>query len=114
MAIPCTGVTITWGGLSLGEVTEIESTRGGSLPLSRGPTATAAAAAPWTFDAGTIEVKCLSTANLSASQYGLKKSLAFTGGGLTYSTKAICQTLRMTGKVNDVARYAATFKVVME
>lgn len=106
MAILCTGVTITWGGATLGEVVEIESTRGGSLPIGR--------SGVFAVDAGTIEVKCLSTANLSATEYGLKKSLALTGGGLTYTTKAICQTLRMTGKVNDVARYAATFKVVME
>jgi hypothetical protein len=111
MANVCTGVTITWGGQTLGEVTEVESTRGGSLPIGRGSSASTAA---YAFDAGTIEVKCLGTANLSMAEYGLKKALVLTGGGLTYSTKAICQTYRMTGKVNDVARYAATFKVVME
>ena len=111
MAIPCTGVSATWGGLTLGEVVEIDVTNGGSLPIGRGSTASTGA---WAIDAGTIEVKCLSTANLSMAQYGLKKPLAFTGGGLTFSTKAICQTLRMSGKVNDVARYAATFKICLE
>ena len=106
MAIACTGVVATWGGASLGEVTEIDATRGGSLPIGR--------AAPFAVDAGTIEIKCLSSANLSFAEYGLKKTLALTGGGLTYTTKAICQTLRLSGKVNDVARYAATFKICLE
>lgn len=106
MAIACTGVVATWGGASLGEVTEIDATRGGSLPIGR--------AAPFAVDAGTIEIKCLSSANLSFAEYGLKKTLALTGGGLTYTTKAICQTLRLSGKVNDVARYAGSFKICLE
>jgi hypothetical protein len=106
MAIPCAGVTATWGGQALGELVEVEVTCGGSLPIGR--------AAAYSVDAGTIEVKCLSTVSLSVAEYGLKKALAFTGGGLAFSTKAICQTLRLSGKVNDVARYAATFKIVQE
>jgi len=103
MATICAGISATWGGASLGEVTEINVERGGDLPLGRAST--------WTLDAGTIQIKCLSTANLSVSEYGLKKTFAVTGGGLTFSTRAVCQTLRMTGKVNDVARYEASFKV---
>lgn len=108
MAEACAGVSATWGGLPLGEVVEIIATHGGELPLGRGSTAA------WSFDAGTIEIKCLSSAQLSISEYGAKKSLAFTGGGLTFSTKAICQTLRFSGQVNDVARYAASFKICLE
>lgn len=114
MATPCTGVSATWGNLTLGEVTEIGATRGGELPIFRGTTASGASTAAWSFDAGTIEIKCLSSANLSFSEYGMKKVFAVTGGGLTFSTKAICQTLRLAGTVNDVARYEATFKVCME
>lgn len=108
MAEACAGVSATWGGQSLGEVVEIVATHGGELPLGRGPTGA------WSFDAGTIEIKCLSSAQLSITEYGMKKPLAFTGGGLTFSTKAICQTLRLSGQVNDVARYAASFKICLE
>lgn len=103
MAIYCTGVTATWGGATLGEVVEVNVVKGGEMPLGRDST--------WTLDAGTIEIKCLSTANLSMAEYGLRKTFALTGGGLTFTTKAVCQTLRMAGKVNDVARYEASFKV---
>lgn len=106
MATPCAGVSATWNNVSFGEITKIDVTRGGELPQGRDST--------WTVDAGTIEITSLSTAQLTASQYGNMAVLAFTGGGLTMTTKAICQTLRATGAVNDVTRYVGTFKIVME
>lgn len=106
MANVCTGVSVTWNSVQLGEVTEIDTKIGGGLPLAR--------ASAWTFDAGVISLKCLSTAQISISQYGKKATLDIQGGGLTFTTKAICESLQMTGKVNDVARYAATFKIALE
>lgn len=106
MATVCTGVSVTWASVSLGEVTEIDVNVGGSLPLGRDST--------FSVDAGTISLKCLSTAAIGLSQYGLQGTLAITGGGLTLTTKAICQTLTLSGRVNDVARYGATFKLVRQ
>jgi hypothetical protein len=106
MATYCTGVSVTWASISLGEVTEIDVSVGGGLPLGRDST--------FSVDAGTISLKCLSTAAIGLSQYGLQGTLAITGGGLTLTTKAICQTLTMTGRVNDVAKYGATFKLVRQ
>lgn len=106
MANVCTGVSVTWASVILGEVTEIDVSVGGSLPLGRDST--------FSVDAGTISLKCLSTAAIGLSQYGLQGTLAITGGGLTLTTKAICQTLTMTGRVNDVAKYGATFKLVRQ
>lgn len=106
MATVCTGVSVTWASVSLGEVTEIDVNVGGSLPLGRDST--------FSVDAGTITLKCLSTAAIGLSQYGLQGTLAITGGGLTLTTKAICQTLTLSGRVNDVARYGATFKLVRQ
>jgi hypothetical protein len=106
MAEVCTGVSVTFNSVSLGEVTEITTNIGGSLPLAR--------ASAWAFDAGTIDIKCLSTAQISIATWGKKAALAITGGGLTVTTKAICQSLQMAGKVNDVARYSATFKIALE
>ena len=111
MATACAGVTVTWSGAALGEVTDIKANVGGSLPISRG--STVPTSVPWGIDVGSIDISCLSAAQIVA-QYGRKSTLAITGGGLTFSTKAVFQTLQMTGKVNDVARYAATFKIVME
>jgi len=40
--------------------------------------------------------------------------LAFGGGGVNVTTKAICQTLELGGKVQDVWRYKAVYKIVKE
>jgi hypothetical protein len=106
MATNCAGVTVTWNGTSLGEVSKIEVTRGGELPMGR--------STRWTLDAGTIEIASFSTTRLTPDQYGLKSTLQVAGGGLSFTTKAVCQTLKWSGTVNDVARYVGTFKIVME
>jgi hypothetical protein len=106
MANVCTGVTASWNSTDFGEVVEIKVNAGGSLPLARAST--------WAFDVGTIDISCLSTANVSLAQYGKKATLAISGGGLTFSTKAVCERVQLSGKVNDIARYAVTFKITPE
>lgn len=103
MATPCTGVTATWGGVALGEIVDYKVVRGNGLPIGRD--------APFALDLGTIEVKCLSTAALAMTEYGRRRVFSIAGGGLTFTHKAVCQTIRMAGTVNDVARYEASFKL---
>ena len=106
MATPVTGVTATWNNVDIGEVVDIKVVHGGQMPATRSGT-------PWAVDAGTIDISCLATATGSATspaEYGLKRTLAIAGGGLTYTTKAVLQRLELVGKVNDVARYAMSFK----
>jgi hypothetical protein len=106
MANECAGVTASWDSTNFGEVVEIKVNAGGGLPLARAST--------WAFDVGTIDISCLSTANVSLAQYGKKATLSISGGGLTFSTKAICERVQLSGKVNDIARYAVTFKITPE
>ena len=106
MATECAGVTASWNSTNFGEVVEIKVNAGGSMPLARAST--------WTLDAGTIDISCLSTANVSLVQYGRKATLAIAGGGLAFSTKAVCERVQLSGKVNDIARYAVTFKITPE
>ena len=112
MAGYCTGVTVNWRGTAIGEVTEYRVAAGGSLPQSRG--STAAGSTPWSMDAGTVELSSVSTAAMRISEYGTKGLLSFTGSGLTVTTKAICQTLDITAKVNDVYRLKSVFRIVQE
>jgi hypothetical protein len=116
MAGYCTGVTVSWRGTAIGEVTEYRIAVGGSLPLARG--STVAGSAPWALDAGTVELASLHTAGttstISLSQYGTKGLLSFDGGGLNLTTKAICQTLDVSAKVNDVYRFKSVFRIVQE
>lgn len=106
MANVCAGVTATWDSVAFGELTEIKVQAGGSLPLGRDSL--------FAVDAGTIEIACLATANITMAQHGRRATLEIGGGGLTFTTKAICQSLQLAGKVNDVARYSATFKISKE
>lgn len=106
MATPCAGVTATWNGAAFGELTEIVADIGGGLPIGRSST--------FAVDCGTITISCLSSANVAESERGKRGTLVISGGGLSISLKAVCQKLQMTGKVNDVARYAATFKISKE
>lgn len=103
MAIACTGVTAMWDGTPFGEVTELSVTHGGALPLARAST--------WTLDVGTIEISCLTTANIKTANYGKRADLTISGGGLTYQGKAVLEKFTLAGKVNDAARYTVTLKV---
>lgn len=106
MAIYATGVTATFNGTALGEVAEINVVGGGSLPIARNNR--------FAVDAGTIDVQCFLPDGIGPAAYGQKGTFAITGGGLTFTTKAILQSYKLSGKANDVARYAATLKIVME
>jgi hypothetical protein len=114
MAGYCTGVTVNWRGAAIGEMTEFRVGAGGSLPLGRG----VSGGTPWAMEMGTVELASLSTAQsgsaMSLSEYGTKGLLSFSGGGLTLTTKAICQTLDVSGKVNDVYRFKGVFRIVKE
>lgn len=114
MAQAAAGVTATWGGTAIGEIAELKVTYGGELPISRGPTATSASASPWSFDIGTIEIASVGTANVSIAEYGKKATLSFGGPGVSVTTKAICQTLSLAAKTNDIWRFQSTFKIVRE
>jgi hypothetical protein len=103
MADYSAGVTATWNGTNFGEVTELSVTHGGAMPLARAST--------WTLDVGTIEIKCLTTANISTANYGKRSLLTITGGGLAYSGKAVLEKFTLAGVVNDVSRYAVTLRI---
>ena len=106
MATYCAGVTATWNSVDFGEVVDIKVSLDGDLPIARGST--------WTLDAGSITIACLGSANISAAQFGKKATLSLAGGGVDFSTKAICERVELSGTVNDIARYAASFKIAPE
>jgi hypothetical protein len=103
MADYSAGVTATWNGVAFSEVSELRVTHGGALPLARAST--------WTLDVGTIEMSCLTTANISTANYGKRSLITIAGGGLAYSGKAVLEKFTLAGKVNDVSRYTVTLKV---
>jgi hypothetical protein len=122
MAIPTSGVTATFNGTALGEITEIKWLVGGGLPQGRGGTSVPAY---WSMDAGSIEITAFGTALNRSSEWGRKAVLAVGGTArvatatatiitVALSCKAICQTLDIGAKVNDAWRHKGTFKIVLE
>lgn len=103
MATYATGITATWDSVDIGEVVDLKVIHGGQMPVTR-------SGQPWALDAGTIDIQCLSGGTSHAAKYGAKATLSITGGGLTYTTKAVLTRVELAGKVNDVARYALSFK----
>lgn len=103
MATYATGITATWNSVDFGEVTELRVTHGGALPLARAST--------WTLDVGTIEMSCLSTANISTANYGKRSLCTIAGGGMAHRVNAVLEKFTLTGVVNDVAKYTVTLRV---
>jgi hypothetical protein len=121
-AIVTSGITASWGGTALGDITEIKWLVGGGLPQGRGGTT---GTAYWSMDAGSIEITAFGTALNSTNQWGRKAVLAVGGTAavatatatiitVNLSCKAICQTLDIGAKVNDVWRHKGTYKIVLE
>lgn len=104
MATYSTGVTATWGGDPFGEVVELSYTYGGSLPKGRDVI--------WSDDLGSVSLTCLSSANFTYAEYGERKQLVLAGGGQYLSVMAVCESLTITPQLNDVTRFAMTFKIL--
>jgi hypothetical protein len=116
------GVTASWCGTALGEISEINVVYGDGLPIARGTTAAGSTPSPWSLDVGTIEVSSFSTSGLATAAWGVRGALIFGGTArnelntsqavtVGFTTKAVCDSLRFTGKVLDVWRYQGRFRI---
>lgn len=116
------GVTASWCGTALGEIAELNVAYGDGMPINRGTTAAGTTVTPWGLDLGTIEVSSFSTAGLTTSAWGVRGVIAFGGTArnqlntnevvtVGFTTKAVCDSLRFTGKVLDVWRYQGRFRI---
>lgn len=112
MAIPCQGMTLTWGGASLSEVASFDSQQFTGLPIGRTTT--------WTPELGTVNIAGFSTANLPTTDYGRRKRLTITAPTSTafaatvnlFDSDCIFQGYRVSGVVNNAVEYAFTFRVM--
>ncbi len=108
MATACAGVTVTWesatvSGVAFQEVVSVNVIYGGTLPEAR--------SVAWAFDAGSVEISTLHTANLQTTNWGTKGTLTFAGGGIGLAVPCIFERVTLEGTVNDVARYGCTFRI---
>lgn len=112
MAIPCQGVTFTWGGQTLSEVQELEVDLQRGLPIGR--------SVIWTASPGEVRLLGFSITNLPGSEYGTRKRLtiqcmsATAGGSLVTLFDADCvyRDTNTRANANDAVRFAHTFSVM--
>lgn len=104
MATYSTGISAAWGGSAFAEIVDVSVSYGGGSPKGR--------ATPWTDDLGTVSLTCLAGTNMSTAEYGQRKTLAISGGGVSISIYAVCEGLTVTPELNGVTRYTATYKIL--
>jgi len=113
VAIPAQGMTITWGGVSLVEVREIELNQERGLPLQRDGT--------WTLSLGTVRLASFSTAVLAESEYGRRKQLEVLCRASTataapvvnlFSRDCIFMDRIAAVQVNDAVRFDYAFRIM--
>lgn len=104
MATYSTGVSVTWGGVAFTEVTSAAPTYAGTASKGR--------SVVWTDDAGSVVVECYGSANVSTSEYGLRKQLVISGGGMSLTSYAVYLGFSMTPELNGVTRYSVRFQLL--
>lgn len=104
MATHSSGITVTWGGVSFSEVTDLQWSYGGGSSKGR--------SVAWTDDAGTVTLSCLGSSNMSTGNWGQRDTITIIGGGMDLTYKAIFEQVAASAELNGVTRYTATFKIL--
>ena len=102
MANYSTAITVTFNGAAATEVVGLSWTWGGGLPKGR--------SVVWTDDAGTVNVETLGA--VSTGGYGVRSTLAITGGGMNLTCTACCTSVSAAAELNGVTRYTTEFKII--
>lgn len=109
MATYSTGVTASWGGISFSEVYDISLPLFGSVRKDR---STSTETPGWTDEIGTISISAFGTHNMTSAQYGTRKVLAVSGGGVSLTYPAVCTGVGATPELNGLTRYTFTAKLL--
>lgn len=109
MAVYSTGISATWGGVSFQEVYELGLPLYGSVRKDR---STSGATTGWSDEVGDISVSAYGTANMQVAEYGKRKQLVVSGGGVGLTLNAVCTGVSATPELNGVTRYTFTAKLL--
>lgn len=100
MAIPCQGVSITWGTAAFSEVSSFAYNYGGKTVGKD------------TNEVGRAVVACFGTANTSITNHGTRQTLTATGGGHNLTVSAVWESVQVNANVNGVTTFAVSFRLV--
>ena len=114
MAHPAQGMTFTWGGNALAEVSEFEVAQDRGPGQSRDGT--------WTLNLGTVRIAGFSTANIPETDYSKRRRLIITMPATTtpgsarkltfFDSDCLYVDRTVSATANDVVRFDFTFRVM--
>ena len=109
MATYSTGLSASWDGTDFTEVFDL------SVQLASGDRkdrASVASSTGWTDEAGTVSVSAYGVSNMDSFQFGARKPLVLSGGGVSLTVNAVCTGVSATPQLNGVTRYTFTAKLL--
>lgn len=109
MATYSTGISATWGGSAFAEVYEL------GLPLLGGVRKDRSAdmsSQGWTDEIGDVSISAYGNANMTTDEYGKRKLLVVSGGGIDLTFNAVCTGVSATPELNGVTRFTFTAKLL--
>ena len=109
MATYSTGISATWGGSAFAEVYELGLPLYGSVRKDRSASSTSTG---WSDEVGDVSIAAYGTANMNAAEYGQRKQLVVSGGGVSLTLNAVCTSVSATPELNGVTRYTFTAKLL--
>lgn len=109
MALYSTGISASWGGAPFVEVYELGLPLYGSVRKDR---SASGATTGWSDEVGDISVSAYGTANMQVAEYGKRKQLSVSGGGVSLTLNAVCTSVSVTPELNGVTRYTFTAKLL--
>jgi hypothetical protein len=101
MATTSTGISVSFNGSTLSEVTALSWSQGGGVPKGRNGS--------WSDDAGEVSVELLSN---PGSISGTRATVSISGGGMGLTVTAVCTRVEARAEVNGVTKYGVTFKIL--
>jgi hypothetical protein len=97
-----TGITATFGGSPLTEMTALSFNWGGGQPIGRGVV----------FQPVLGQVTIETIGSASTSIYGNRAQLVISSTAISLTTPAVCTDVAATAEVNGIARYSYTFEIL--
>jgi hypothetical protein len=109
MATYSTGLSATWGGVAFTEVYEVGVPLFGGVRKDRSTSGTTQG---WTDEVGDVSISCYGTHNVNTQEYGQRKPLVISGGGVSLTFNAVCTGVSATPELAGVTRYTFTAKLL--
>lgn len=109
MATYSTGISATWGGSAFAEIYELGLPLLGGVRKDRSFDMTSQG---WTDEIGDVSISTYNSANMSTDEYGKRKLLVVSGGGIDLTFNAVCTAVSATPELNGVTRYTFTAKLL--